>query len=82
MPGNQLHLASDLQRPMPQFSAYAEPIAESRPDEPGEVSDVSISKPDRAAGSAEGGRHDPRNPQNHGTWTVSAAYFVANFEPC
>jgi hypothetical protein len=70
---------------LPQFKPYRRSqIAELRPYEPGEVlADVSISKPDRAAGSPKAGDMIARNPQDHGDqWLVAAAYFAANFEPC
>jgi hypothetical protein len=50
---------------------------------PGEVlsSRVSISAPDREAGSPKEGDMIARNPANHDDqWLVSAAYFAANFE--
>jgi len=59
-------------------------IAELRPYVPGEdLSDrVSISAPDREAGSPKEGDMIARNPANHeDQWLVAAAYFAANFEP-
>lgn len=59
-------------------------VAELRPYEPGEtLSDrVSISAPDKEAGSPKVGDMIARNPANHDDqWLVSAAYFAANFEP-
>lgn len=58
-------------------------IAELRPYEPGEVlSGVSISAPDREAGSPKLGDMIARNPVNHkDQWLVAAAYFATNFEP-
>lgn len=57
-------------------------IAEMRPYEPGEGLDgVSISEPDRAAGSPRLGDMIARNPANHADrWLVAAEYFRANFE--
>ena len=58
-------------------------IAEMRQYVPGEVlsSRVSISAPDREAGSPKEGDMIARNPANHDDqWLVSAAYFAANFE--
>jgi hypothetical protein len=58
-------------------------IAELRPYEPGEALDgVSISQPDRDAGSPKAGDMIARNPKNHADqWLVAAAYFADNFEP-
>jgi hypothetical protein len=58
-------------------------IAELRPYEPGEVlNGVSISQPDRDAGSPKAGDMIARNPKNHADqWLVAAAYFADNFEP-
>lgn len=43
---------------------------------------VSVSDPDRAAGSPKEGDKIARNPANHeDRWLVAAAYFAANFEP-
>lgn len=58
-------------------------IAEMRPFVDGEVlSDrVSVSKPDRKAGSPKVGDMIARNPENHDDqWLVAKAYFDANFE--
>lgn len=57
-------------------------IAEMRPYEPGEeLGDVSISAPDRKAGSPKKGDMIARNPKNHDDqWLVAAAYFADNFE--
>lgn len=59
-------------------------IAELRPYEPGEVlSDrISVSAPDREAGSPKPGDMIARNPKNHeDQWLVAASYFADNFEP-
>jgi hypothetical protein len=59
-------------------------IAELRPYIPGEeLGDrVSVSAPDREAGSPKDGDMIARNPVNHDDqWLVAAAYFAANFEP-
>jgi hypothetical protein len=58
-------------------------IAELRPYEPGEVMDgISISAPDKAAGSPKPGDMIARNPKNHeDQWLVAAQYFADNFEP-
>lgn len=60
-------------------------IAELRPWEPGEdldIAKVSISAPDREAGSPKPGDMIARNPRNHSDqWLVSAKYFSDNFEP-
>ena len=58
-------------------------IAELRPYEPGESMDgISISAPDREAGSPKVGDMIGRNPKNHADqWLIAAAYFIDNFEP-
>lgn len=57
-------------------------IAEMRPymqDEP--LHDVSISKPDREAGSPKPGDMIARNPKNYADqWLVAEQYFKDNFE--
>ncbi len=68
-----------------QFHQYRRSqIAELRPYVPGEtLSDrVSISAPDREAGSPKAGDMIARNPANHDDqWLIAKAYFEANFEP-
>lgn len=45
------------------------------------MGDVSVSAPDREAGSPKPGDMIARNPKNHADkWLVSAAYFADNFE--
>jgi hypothetical protein len=58
-------------------------IAELRPYEPGEdMAGVSISAPDKEAGSPKIGDMIARNPKNHADkWLVAAQYFADNFEP-
>jgi len=59
-------------------------IAELRPYIEGEdiSKRVSVSAPDREAGSPKVGDMIARNPANHDDqWLVAAAYFAANFEP-
>lgn len=58
-------------------------IAELRPYEDGESLDrVSISAPDKEAGSPKSGDMIARNPKNHDDqWLVAAKYFADNFEP-
>jgi hypothetical protein len=58
-------------------------IAEMHPWVPGQNMDrVSISAPDKEAGSPKPGDMIARNPANHDDqWLVAAAYFSANFEP-
>ncbi len=59
-------------------------IAELRPYQVGEILPdcVSISKPDKDAGSPKAGDMIARNPVNHhDQWLVAADYFAANFEP-
>jgi hypothetical protein len=57
-------------------------IAELRPYVPGESLDrVSISAPDKEAGSPKEGDMIARNPKNHDDqWLVAAQYFADNFE--
>lgn len=57
-------------------------IAELRPWAPGDdMTKVSVSAPDREAGSPKLGDMIARNPKNHDDqWLVSAAYFADNFE--
>lgn len=69
---------------LPEFRRYRrKSVAEMRPYTPGEsMAGVSISEPDREAGSPKPGDMIARNPKNHADkWLVSAAYFVDNFEP-
>jgi hypothetical protein len=69
---------------MREFRQYRrKQIAELRPYEPGEdMSRVSISAPDKQAGSPKAGDMIARNPKNHaGKWLVTAQYFADNFEP-
>jgi hypothetical protein len=74
---------------MSEFKQYRRSqIAELRPYVPGEEKDwpagmsVSISAPDRFAGSPKEGDMIARNPKNHDDqWLVAAAYFADNFEP-
>lgn len=43
---------------------------------------VSISQPDKDAGSPKAGDKIARNPKNHDDqWIVAAAYFADNFDP-
>lgn len=70
---------------MSEFKQYRrKQIAELREYVPGEeLSDrVSISAPDKEAGSPKAGDMIARNPKNHDDqWLVAAAYFADNFEP-
>jgi len=70
---------------MAEFKQYRRTqIAEMRPYVPGEVSavEVSVSAPDREAGSPKEGDMIARNPKNHADqWLVAAQYFADNFEP-
>lgn len=74
---------------MTEFKPYRRSqIAELRPYVPGEEKDwpvtvsVSISQPDREAGSPKAGDMIARNPKNHADqWLVAAQYFADNFEP-
>lgn len=68
----------------PAFAQYRrKQIAELRPYVQGEdLSRVSISLPDREAGSPKEGDMIARNPKNHNDqWLVAAQYFSDNFEP-
>jgi hypothetical protein len=58
-------------------------IAELRPWTHGDdMSRVSVSEPDREAGSPKDGDMIARNPKNHADqWLVAAQYFADNFEP-
>lgn len=71
--------------PPSEFKQYRrKQIAELRPYVPGEVLDhrVSISAADEHAGSPKAGDMIARNPNNpNDQRLVSAAYFIANFEP-
>ena len=69
---------------MAEFKQYRrKQIAELRPWQPGDdMSRVSISAPDKEAGSPKDGDMIARNPKNHDDqWLVAAAYFANNFEP-
>lgn len=69
---------------MSEFKQYRrKQIAELRPWQEGDdIRDVSISLPDRQAGSPKLGDMIARNPKNHADqWLVAAAYFADNFEP-
>ena len=47
-----------------------------------DMTGVSVSAVDKAAGSPKEGDKIARNPANHeDRWLVAAAYFAANFEP-
>lgn len=58
-------------------------VAEMRPWGPEvDMGRVSVSAPDREAGSPKPGDMIARNPENHDDqWLVAAAYFAANFTP-
>lgn len=58
-------------------------LSEMRPYEPGEdISGVSISAPDKDAGSPKEGDMIARNPKNHDDqWLVAKKYFEDNLEP-
>lgn len=68
----------------PVFKKYRrKQIAEMADWEPGyDMTDVSVSEPDKAAGSPKTGDKIARNPKNHAdVWLVAAAYFADNFGP-
>ena len=71
---------------MAEFTKYRRTqIAEMVPYSPDldlDLTIVSVSKPDREAGSPKDGDMIARNPKNHADmWLVAAAYFADNFEP-
>ena len=69
---------------MSEFTKYRRSqIAELRPWGNGDdMSRVSVSAPDREAGSPKIGDMIARNPKNHDDqWLVAAQYFADNFEP-
>lgn len=69
---------------MSDFTQYRrKQIAELRPWMPGDdMNRVSVSAPDKEAGSPKDGDMIARNPKNHDDqWLVAAAYFADNFEP-
>ena len=69
---------------MSEFIQYRrKQIAELRPFLRGEqLEGVSISAPDKEAGSPKIGDMIARNPKNHNDqWLVAAQYFADNFEP-
>lgn len=68
---------------MTEFKRYRRSqIAEMADWEPGfDMSGVSVSAADRAAGSPKTGDKIARNPKNHADrWLVAAAYAADNFE--
>lgn len=70
---------------MPTFKQYRRTqIAEMTPwTADFDMSHVSISHPDEAAGSPKAGDMIARNPKNHADqWLVAAQYFADNFEEC
>lgn len=58
-------------------------LSEMRPWGPDvDMDGVSISMPDRDAGSPKDGDWIARNPKNHeDRWLVAAEFYAANFEP-
>jgi hypothetical protein len=69
---------------MTEFTRYRRSqIAELRPYRAGDdMARVSISAPDKEAGSPRDGDMIARNPKNHDDqWLVAAQYFADNFEP-
>ena len=69
---------------MTQFTKWRRrQIAELRPwTEGDDMSRVSVSAPDKEAGSPKPGDMIARNPKNHDDqWLVAAQYFADNFEP-
>lgn len=69
---------------MSEFTKYRRSqIAELTPWTPGfDMSRVSVSAPDKEAGSPKAGDMIARNPKNFDDqWLVAAAYFADNFEP-
>lgn len=69
---------------MSEFKKYRRTqIAEMRPWTPDvDMTTVSVSVPDKEAGSPKAGDMIARNPKNHADqWLVAAQYFADNFEP-
>lgn len=69
---------------MVEFTQYRRTqIAEMTPWVPGfDMTRVSVSAPDRVAGSPKPGDMIARNPKCHADqWLVAAQYFADNFEP-
>lgn len=69
---------------MSEFKQYKRKgLSEMRPYQPGEdTASVSISQPDKDAGSPKQGDMIARNPQNHADqWLVAKKYFEDNLEP-
>ena len=69
---------------MSEFTQYRRTqIAEMTPWVPDlDMYGVSISDPDKEAGSPKAGDMIARNPKNHDDmWLVAAQYFADNFEP-
>lgn len=69
---------------MAEFTQYRrKQIAELTPWTPDfDMGRVSISAPDKEAGSPKAGDMIARNPKNYDDqWLVAAAYFADNFEP-
>ena len=70
---------------MSEFRKYRrKQIAELRHYVVGEIlsDEISISKPDKDAGSPKPGDMIARNPKNHNDkWLVNKKYFEDNFEP-
>ena len=69
---------------MKEFKQYVRTnIAEMAEWEPGfDTTHVSISEPDKAAGSPKEGDMIARNPENHeDMWLVAKDYFKSNFKP-
>ncbi len=69
---------------MSEFKQYRRrQIAELREWQEGDdMARVSVSAPDKEAGSPKAGDMIARNPKNHDDqWLVAAAYFADNFEP-
>lgn len=69
---------------MTEFKQYRRSaVAEMADWHPGfDMTGVSVSEVDQAAGSPKAGDKIARNPKNHADrWLVAAAYFADNFEP-
>jgi len=58
-------------------------IVHARPYSPGEdMTGISVSAPDKEAGSPKVGDMIARNPDNHeDQWLIAAAFFAKNYEP-
>ena len=69
---------------MPEFKQYrrAQIVEMISWNDGFDMTHISVSAPDREAGSPKTGDMIARNPKNHADkWLVAAQYFADNFEP-